>query len=187
MPSRLTILTALLLSLASLLAFAGTIHCRVVGVSDGDTLTCLTADRQQVRTRLAEVDAPESRQPYGSRAKQVLSALAFGKQVVLQVQDTDRYGRTVARVLAGGADVNAELVRQGAVWVYRQYNRDRSLLVLEEQARTARRGLWALPESERMTPWEWRKAGREQRQARPGSSSSLSGARSGFAGSSAGG
>lgn len=127
---------------------------------------------------------PESRQPYGSRAKQALSALAFGKQVVLEVQDTDRYGRTVARVVADGQDVNAELVRQGAAWVYRQYSRDRSLIALEEQARAAARGLWALPGSERMPPWEWRKAGREQRQARPGSSSSLSGARSGFAGSS---
>ena len=156
-----------------------------IWVSDGDTVTCLTSASRQVKVRLAEIDAPESRQPYGSRAKQALSELAFGKQVVLEVQDTDRYGRTVARVVAGGTDVNAELVRQGAVWVYRQYSRDRSLLALEKQARAAKRGLWALPESERMPPWEWRKAGRDQRQALPGSSSSHSGARSGIAGGSA--
>lgn len=159
-----TTLAALLLVLAAPLALADQLPCRVVGVSDGDTLTCLTSASRQVKVRLAEIDAPESRQPYGSRAKQALSALAFGKQVVLEVQDTDRYGRTVARVVADGQDVNAELVRQGAAWVYRQYSRDRSLIALEEQARAAARGLWALPGSERMPPWEWRRASAAQRQ-----------------------
>src|SRR5690606_20633433 len=63
------------------------------------------------------------------------------------------------RVHAGQVDVNAEMVRQGAAWVYRQYNRDKSLLSLEAEARQAKRGLWALPEAERVAPWEWRKRG----------------------------
>lgn len=171
---RFTTLTTLLLSLAAPLALADQLPCRVVGVSDGDTLTCLTSASRQVKVRLAEIDAPESRQPYGSRAKQALSALAFGKQVVLEVQDTDRYGRTVARVVADGQDVNAELVRQGAAWVYRQYSRDRSLIALEEQARAAARGLWALPENERMPPWEWRRAGAAQRQGQRDNALALS-------------
>jgi len=86
---------------------------RVVGVSDGDTLTLLTADKQQVKVRLGEIDTPESRQPYGERAKQALSALAFGKEARVVVQDTDKYGRTVGRVYVGTVDVNAEMVRQG--------------------------------------------------------------------------
>jgi hypothetical protein len=82
------------------------------------------------------------------------------------VQDTDRYGRTVGRIYEGTTDVNAEMVRQGAAWVYRQYSRDPSLLRLEAEARAARRGLWALPEAERAPPWEWRAAERGgQRQA----------------------
>src|SRR3954453_8529377 len=60
-------------------------------------------------------------------------------------------------------DVNAELVRQGAAWVYRKYSRDPLLLLLEQEARSARRGLWALPETERLPPWEWRAAARESR------------------------
>lgn len=74
--------------------------------------------------------------------------LAFGKMVRREVVDVDRYGRTVGRIYAGKVDVNAELVRRGAAWVYRRYMRDPSLLKLEEEARKARRGIWGLPEAE---------------------------------------
>lgn len=166
-----SVLAALLLTLAAPLAFAAEISCRVVGVSDGDTFTCLTAEKRHVKVRMAEIDTPESKQPYGTRARHALSDLVFGKDVKLVVQDTDRYGRTVARAYAGTTDVNAALVSQGAAWVYRQYSKDRSLIGLEDQARSAKRGLWALPESERMKPWEWRRAGAAQRQAQRDSSS----------------
>ena len=96
---------------------------KVVGISDGDTLTLLVPDGasyRQVKVRLGEIDTPESRQPYGERAKQALSDLAFGQQARVVVQDTDRYGRTVGRVYVGGTDVNAEMVKRGAAWAYRQ-------------------------------------------------------------------
>lgn len=178
------ITASLLLALTSPLALAADVSCKVVGISDGDTFTCLAAGNMQVKVRMAEIDTPESKQPYGTRSRQALSDLVFGKQVTLRVQDTDRYGRTVARAYAGSIDVNAELVRQGAAWVYRQYSKDRSLIGLEEQARKAKRGLWALPESERVPPWEWRRTGAAQRQEQR-DSSSLTGARSGTAGGSA--
>jgi endonuclease YncB( thermonuclease family) len=132
----------------------------VVGISVGDTLTLLVPDGasfKQVKVRLGEIDTPESRQPYGERAKQALSDLAFGKQARVVVQDTDRYGRTVGRVYVGGVDVNAEMVKQGAAWAYRQYLKDQSLLTLEAEAKAAKRGLWGLPETERCPPWDWRK------------------------------
>lgn len=154
---------ALALTLPTL-SFAETIDCRVVGVHDGDTLTCLTTAKQQIKVRLAEIDTPESKQPYGNRAQQSLAAMVFSKDVRLDVQDTDRYGRRVARVYQGNTDVNAEQVRQGAAWVYRQYLKDRSLLDLEAQAEAQKRGLWALPEAERVPPWEWRRVARDQRQ-----------------------
>ena len=153
----------LLLTLTSPLAIAADISCKVVGVSDGDTFTCLAAGNKQLKVRMAEIDTPESRQPHGTKSKQALSDLVFGKQVALRVQDTDRYGRTVARAYVGGTDVNAHLVNQGAAWVYRQYSKDASLIRFEDKARAAKRGLWALPETERMPPWEWRKAGKDQR------------------------
>jgi hypothetical protein len=64
----------------------------------------------------------------------------------------------VGRAYTDALNVNAEMVRQGAAWVYRKYNRDPSLLLLEREARSARRGLWALPETERIPPWELRAA-----------------------------
>jgi endonuclease YncB( thermonuclease family) len=97
---------------------------KVVGIADGDTLTLLVPDGasyKQVKVRLGEIDTPESKQPYGERAKQALSDLAYNQQARVVVQDTDKYGRTVGRVYVGSLDVNAELVKQGAAWVYRQY------------------------------------------------------------------
>jgi endonuclease YncB( thermonuclease family) len=133
---------------------------KVVGISDGDTLTLLVpegASFKQIKVRLGEIDTPERKQPYGTRAQQALSDLAYNKQARVVVQDTDRYGRTVGRVFVGATDVNAEMIKQGAAWVYRQYLKDQSLLTLEAQAKAAKRGLWGLPETERCPPWDWRR------------------------------
>jgi endonuclease YncB( thermonuclease family) len=143
--------------LASNPARAETLLGRVVAIHDGDTLTLLTPERRQVRVRLHAVDTPESRQPYGMRARQELADLTFSRDVRVEVEDTDRYGRTVGQVWVGALNVNAELVYRGAAWVYRQYNRDPTLLALEKEAREAQRGFWAMPRSERMPPWVWRR------------------------------
>ena len=150
---RLLISALLLVSFTAAADLAG----RVVAISDGDTLTLLTPENSQVKIRLAEIDTPESAQPYGSKAKQALSSLAFNKQVTAKVETTDRYGRKVAHVYAGDTWVNAELVSSGAAWVYRQYSDDPKLLAMENEARAAKRGLWSLPEAEQTPPWEWRK------------------------------
>jgi endonuclease YncB( thermonuclease family) len=146
---------------------AATIEGKVVGVSDGDTVTVLTPDKKQVKIRLAEIDTPESRQPYGTRARQALSDLVFAKNVRVVVVDMDRYGRTVGRMYAADLNVNAEMIRLGAAWVYREYNSDPTLLAVEEEARSTKRGLWALPEVERTPPWEWRRAQRGDGQEQP--------------------
>lgn len=154
-----------LLALLALLPLAGPLLAaeyagKVVSISDGDTMALLVPDGssfKQVKIRLAEIDTPESRQPYGERAKQTLSDLAFGKPARVVVQDTDKYGRTVGRVYAGGLDVNAEMVKRGAAWVYQDYAKDQSLYRLEAEAKAAKRGLWGLPEAQRCPPWDWRK------------------------------
>ncbi len=152
----MAVLLAAFVLLLAHVAAAQDLTGRVVGITDGDTLTLLVNRRQQVRVRLSDIDTPERRQPYGTRARQDLSGLVFRKTVRVVVRDTDRYGRTVGRVHAGAVDVNAELVRLGAAWVYRDYSNDPALLRLEATARCERRGLWRLPEAERVPPWEWR-------------------------------
>ena len=77
----LLILFALRLSAA---AQSQTIAGKVVGVSDGDTITVLDADKRQRKIRLEGIDAPESNQDFGSRAKQSLSDLVFGKTVAVE-------------------------------------------------------------------------------------------------------
>ena len=92
------IFTLLLVLLAARPACGSDYAARVVGIADGDTITVLR-DRTQVRIRLHGIDAPETGQDFGSRAKQAASELAFGKQVTVRPRDTDRYGRTVAEVI----------------------------------------------------------------------------------------
>ena len=138
---------------------AQTISGRVVGITDGDTFTLLTSDKEQIRIRVAEIDAPESRQPYGNRSRQELSTLIFNKDVSLEIQVIDQYGRPVGRPFVGSKDISAEMIRIGAAWVYRTYSNDEPLYDLERSAKANKLGIWSLHEYERIPPWEWRKTG----------------------------
>jgi hypothetical protein len=89
-----------------------------------------------------------------------LSDLAFGKPARVEVVDTDRYGRTVGEVFVGEVDVNLEMVRAGHAWAYTEYSHSLEVTELENQARAAKRGLWALPLDQRDPPWIWRRKGR---------------------------
>lgn len=126
--------------------------------TDGDTLTLLKG-RIQVRVRLHGIDAPETGQDFGSRAKQAASDLVFGQTVTVHPHEIDRYGRTVADViLPNGRSLNREMVGQGMAWWYRAYAAyDAPLASLEARAKGARRGLWSQPDP--VPPWAWRRGG----------------------------
>jgi micrococcal nuclease len=112
---------ALLLLLLALPAIAQTFTAKVVSITDGDTISVLRNDRAQ-RVRLNGIDCPESRQPFGTKAKQFTADLAFGTVVTIRTVDVDRYGRIVADViLANGRNLNHELVKAGMAWWYRRY------------------------------------------------------------------
>lgn len=137
---------------------ANTLDCRVVGVSDGDTLTCLTNGNKQYKVRLHGIDAPESRQDFGTQSRNSLSSLVFGKNVTLNVKDTDKYGRSVADVLINGKSANLSQVENGYAWAYRQYltGNDKTVYVAaENRARAAKLGLWAMPNP--INPADFRK------------------------------
>ena len=151
-------LFAPLLLLFTLSAQAETLEGKVIKIADGDTLTLLTPSNQQVKIRLAGVDTPERKQPFGNKAKQALSNLAFQKQALVEIAAKDRYGRTIGVVFVDGLNVNAELVKQGMAWVYRKYTDDERLYVLESEAKQAKRGLWL--DENPIPPWEWRRGRR---------------------------
>lgn len=141
-----------------------TLEGRVVGVADGDTITVFGAGNRQTRVRLQGIDAPESRQAFGQVSKQNLSDLVFDRQVVVEYEKTDRYGRTLGKVIAGGRDVNLEQVKTGLAWHYKYYQDDQSpsdrrlYADAETEARSARRGLWA--DSGPVPPWDFRRGKR---------------------------
>lgn len=138
-------------------ALADIIYGKVIGVSDGDTITVLTRDKEQVKVRLTEIDAPEKKQPYGDKSKQALSDLIFQKEVKVDSDSKDRYGRTLGRVYVGTVDVNLYMVENGYAWAYTRYVTDPAMPAAEMQARKERIGLWSLQEDQITPPWMWRK------------------------------
>ena len=138
--------------------------CLVIGISDGDTLTarCETPagleEYQNIKVRLAEIDAPEMGQPFGTRSRQHLADLCFQKPSTVTPRTKDRYFRTVATVACEGVDAGAEQVRAGMAWVFDWYVTDRSLYLVQDEARTAGRGFWA--DQNPIAPWAWRKGQR---------------------------
>ena len=128
---------------------------KVVAVHDGDTVTVLRGG-EQVKVRLACIDAPERGQAFGSRSRERLAELVMRRAVTLEVIDHDQYGRTVAHLQCDGVDVNLEMVRAGLAWHYRYHcPNDTALAAAEAEARKAQRGLWADARPE--APWDWRR------------------------------
>lgn len=149
-----TLLALLLALCTATTAHAAPFSGRVVGVADGDTLTVLDEDRRQHVIRLADIDAPERSQAFGTRSRQHLAALCFGKSATVTPRTTDRYRRTVARVECEGTDASAEQVHAGMAWVFDRHVTDRGLYSVQDQARGDARGLWV--DREPVAPWAWR-------------------------------
>jgi endonuclease YncB( thermonuclease family) len=142
--------------LMPLLGYAEQFTGKVVGISDGDTISVLR-EGKAVKVRLYGVDAPEKAQAFGTKARQFTATLAFQKDVTIIIHATDRYGRIVGEVLLpDGRNLSQELVREGMAWWYKPYAaKDTTLAQLEAEARAAHRGLWA--DAAPIPPWEWRK------------------------------
>jgi endonuclease YncB( thermonuclease family) len=146
---------------ASLQAEAAQLNGKVVGISDGDTITLLDDRQVQHKIRLAGIDAPEKKQAFGEKSKQALSDCAYGKPAVVDYDKKDKYGRTVGKVLVDGKDCNIRQISLGLAWHYKKYANeqhavDREAYAMQEQtAKEQRLGLWA--EQTAMAPWDYRK------------------------------
>ena len=163
----------ILVAIAAFGAQADTLTGRVVSVADGDPITVLDADRQQHKIRLAGIDAPEKGQPFGQKSKECMSDLVYGKEVRVEGDKRDRYGRTVAKVWVTPADcpkcdktldAGLAMLTVGLAWHYKKYQNEQTpedrgrYAFAEDEARAKHVGLWA--DADPTPPWDWRKTNR---------------------------
>ena len=137
---------------------------KVIRVTDGDSITVLDAEKEQHKIRLAGIDAPERKQPYGKVARQFLAKHVFKKQVCVGWYKRDKYDRLVGVIRIGGEDMNLKLVQAGLAWHYKQYQNeqsksDRALYAdAHKNAEKMNTGLWG--ERRPIAPWLWRRGER---------------------------
>jgi endonuclease YncB( thermonuclease family) len=149
---------------------ADTIAGRVSDVSDGATVSVVDMAGVRHKVRLAAIDAPDFRQPYGKESKQHLSALVLGKEVRVEWRKQDRYGRIVGKLMLQTPpcatcpktlDAGLAQLEAGLAWWDRESRREQSLSdqgyyeYAEFDAKSRRIGLWQ--DAAPMPPWEWRK------------------------------
>ncbi len=141
---------------------------KVIAVLDGDTLLVLR-DGAKIKIRMANIDAPEvshagtgdkspnsqKDQAFGMQSRQSLVEMVAKKQVRINSQAVDQYGRVVGVVTVDGRNVNEEQVKRGMAWEYSHYHSDRGYIAMQSEAQQARRGLWA--QTSPQAPWQWRK------------------------------
>lgn len=142
-------------------AYGATPTGRVVGITDGDTITALIPRNAQYRIRLAGIDAPEHNQAFGARSKQNLSRLVYGKNVTLDCGKAESYGRLICKVtLHDGKDACLAQIKAGLAWNYKQFQNEQTpqdrkvYAAAEDAAREAHIGLWSQPHP--TPPWDFR-------------------------------
>jgi endonuclease YncB( thermonuclease family) len=136
-------------------AMANDFKAEVIRVLDGDTIEVLH-DKKPERIRLYGIDCPEKGQAFGQKAKQATSSLLFGKEVRIESHGRDKHRRTLGTVFDGDLNVNQELVKEGWCWWFRKFvPKDQTLKQFEQEAKEARKGLWADPNP--VPPWLYRR------------------------------
>ena len=137
-------------------------YVKVVGITDGDTFTGLTDSKQQIKIRIYGIDAPEKNQAFGTRSKQYLANLIFGKQVRITLQLTKKgrpkrsWDRYVAWVFTSDdKDVSAEMLKAGMAWHFKKYDSTPEYAKYEAEARKTKLGLWV--DKKPVAPWNFRR------------------------------
>lgn len=128
---------------------------KVIKVVDGDTYDVLTSDFKTIRIRMNGIDAPEKKQAFGTRSKDYLSSLCFGKMVKIVPINYDRNKRLIADSFTDrGSNLSREMLRAGYAWHFKKYSKDKKMSEDENHARKNRAGLWV--DNEPIAPWVFR-------------------------------
>ena len=116
---------------------------KVIAIKDGDTHVVLLDGNIQKTLRLAEVDCPESGQPFGKNAKQFTSSQIFNKTIYFIQTDTDRYGRTIAKIYYDEKYLSEKIIKAGFGWWHFYFSNDKNLGKLQDHAKTQKKEeLW---------------------------------------------
>jgi endonuclease YncB( thermonuclease family) len=141
----------------------------VVAISDGDTITLLTEDKQQLKIRLVGIDTPEKKQAFGTKARDHLASRIFKQDVEVDLRKKDQYGRHLGVIYIGGVDINQSMIQDGYAWFYKHYAKEQPkeealrYAKAEQDARAKQKGLWTDPNP--VPPWEFRKEAKEEARA----------------------
>lgn len=128
---------------------------KVVSVADGDTVTILTENDEQIRIRLYGIDAPEKGQDFSNKSRQFLNDLCYGKIVSIEKKGIDQYERVLGIVYINELNLNKEMVRNGLAWYYDHYVKDADLEALEHAARKQKLNIWSMKNP--TPPYEFRR------------------------------
>ena len=135
-------------------AWAETLAGTVSAVLDGDTLVIQDAAKKRHTVRLAEIDAPEPKQPFYVQSARSLASLCHRKSAQVEWSERDSRKRPIAYVKCDGKDANAEQLRRGMAWASPKATRPTSAMYeLETYARLRRIGLWR--DEGAVPPWEF--------------------------------
>lgn len=136
---------------------------KVIGVSDGDTLTVLSHGHL-FKIRLSGIDCPEKKQAFGQQAKAFTVEHAMSREVKVISSGHDRYRRSIADViLPDGQNLNDLLLANGYAWWYQKFSHDQHRRELAEDARKSKLGLWSDPHAS--APWDFRRDAKIERNA----------------------
>lgn len=175
---RLFILPFLFISFA----WAETLHCGVTKVIDGGSLECFMCKRR-VKFKMYQIETPELAQKYGKEAKDYLSKSIYKSLVDLDIYSFSEHSEDATGIVykttfflgkegcflpkgfvsdvnasdndcMSTKDINLDMIEQGYAWVSPFVQSNPEYIKAEQEARKAKRGLWADPNP--IPPWEWR-------------------------------
>lgn len=135
---------------------------KIIAIKDGDTVVALLSDKTQETLRLADVDCPEKKQPFGKNAKEFTSSQVFGKKVTFYRVGKDRYRRTIAKIFYGKEKyLSSEIIKAGYGWWYYKVSKNTGLQKYQDEAKAQKLGLWA--DKNAMSPWDFRESKKKKK------------------------
>lgn len=131
-----------------------TLNGKVKSATDGDTFVMKVGD-DEITVRIYGMDAPETKQAFGTTAKKRLAALVEGRDVKVVKKGTS-YGRVVGDVYLDDMRVSEKMISEGLAMWYEDFAvGELDLKRAQRDAQEADLGIWK-GNDKPLPPWEYR-------------------------------